>query len=390
MFNRYLYIPMLLIIALSGCSPQSKPAITAPPTTVAVIPTTAPTSTPAPQPTPSPTPEEMIYAKPGEYFAGKMAVKYPHPWLPDATLALTIFYPAVRPPDFTGTVKLDAQPELSGAPYTTLFCSTTMANEFAPLIVTHGFVVVSVSGQGPYDVMGSQIIDYPQELLAALDYVSSDAPAELKGMLETTRVGVFGYSFDGYNSLALSGARFDPQKHREKCAQLLEHPETISPPPISWWMGYMCPDDLEYTRIVGDAGKRLSVEADGLWQPMTDERIKAAAPMAPDGAFWFGERGLGVVTMPILLIGGTQDSMSPYQVEAASIYEMIGSQEKTLISFIGQGHMMIFNAKEKAQITHFVVAFFKHQLEGSEVDAYYYSAEFVNRQPGLFWGPYTE
>ena len=152
----------------------------------------------------------------------------------------------------------------------------------------------------------------------------------------------------------------------------------------------MCPDDLDYTRIVGDAGKRLSVEADGLWQPMTDERIKAAAPMAPDGTLWFGERGLGVVTMPILLIGGTQDTMSPYQVEAASIYEMIGSQEKTLISFIGQGHMMIFNAKEKAQITHFVVAFFKHQLEGSEVDAYYYSAEYVNRQPGLYWGPYTE
>jgi hypothetical protein len=52
--------------------------------------------------------------------------------------------------------------------------------------------------------------------------------------------------------------------------------------------------------------------------------------------------------------------------------------------------MMIYNAKEKAEITHFLVAFFKHQLEGSEADARYYSKEFVNSQPGLFWGPYTQ
>ena len=33
-----------------------------------------------------------------------------------------------------------------------------------------------------------------------------------------TALGVLGYSFDGYNSLALSGARIDPKFYLEQCA----------------------------------------------------------------------------------------------------------------------------------------------------------------------------
>lgn len=391
MFKRYFCFSVILAITMGACSNASTPATTSTPIPLptALIQVYTPTGK-IPLPTASPIPEEMIYSKAGRYFAGKMAVKYPHPWLPGKELNLTIFYPAVRPPDYTGTVNWDVQPDSTGAPYTTLLCSTTMANEFAPSIVSHGFVVVSVDGQGPYEVMDSRIIDYPQQILAALDNVVTKAPVELQGMLQTERVGVFGYSFDGYNSLALSGARFDPQYHRERCADLVAHPESITPAPENWWLKYMCPDNLDYVRIAGEAGKRLSVEADGLGQAMTDDRIKAAAPMAPDGALWFGERGLMEVKMPILLIGGTMDNITPYKVESVPIYEMVGSRDKTLISFIGREHMMIYNAKEKAEITHFLVAFFKHQLEGSEADARYYSKEFVNSQPGLFWGPYTQ
>ena len=248
-------------------------------------------------------------------------------------------------------------------------------------------LIVSVEGQNSYDTLGSKLIDYPQEILAALDNVASNPPAELKGLMETDNVGVFGYSFDGYNALAMSGARFDPSYYQQQCSNVNE---IIPESPTIWpgWKDYMCPGSTDFLTIVGDAGKRLTISKDGLWQPMTDPRIKAAMPMAPEGALLFGERGLNAVNIPILIIGATADEYCPYSIEAAPIYEHIGSPDKGLISFIDQNHMMIFDIIPKAKIEHFLVAFFKYHLMGSQEDAYYFSEEFVNKQPGLFWGVY--
>lgn len=233
------------------------------------------------------------------------------------------------------------------------------------------------------------MIDYPQEILAALDNVASEPPDDLFGMMDTDNVGVFGYSFDGYNALALSGARFDPQYYQLACSQI----ESYIPESPEIWPGereYMCPANTDFTTIVGDAGKRLKISEDGLWQPMTDPRIKAAVPMAPEGALLFGERGLSAVDIPVLIIGATADEYCPYSIEAVPIYEHIGSPDKGLISFIDQNHMMIFDFGPKAKIEHFLVAFFKYHLLGSQQDAYYFSEEFVNKQPELFWGVYSK
>lgn len=95
-------------------------------------------------------------SKTGKYFAGKLSVEYAHPWMENFTLDLRIFYPAERPDDFTGTVAWDAVPDNSSAPYPVLLCSTINANELAPHVVSHGFVIVSVEGQKSYDILGSK------------------------------------------------------------------------------------------------------------------------------------------------------------------------------------------------------------------------------------------
>ena len=303
---------------------------------------------------------------------------------------LTIWYPAVKPADYTGTAAKDAAPDMSQAPYPVLLGSTTNANGFATHIVSHGFVVTSIDGQDSYEKLGSKLIDYPQEILAALEYVSRNMPEELVGVMDTDNAGVFGYSFDGYNALALSGARFDPQYHSEKCQDVTVNLEEIIPPPVGWWKNYMCPQNLDFSAIVGDAAQRLAAPEDGLWQPMTDPRIKVAAPMAPEGALLFGKRGLQAVRIPILIMDGTADTMCPYTVESVPIYENIGSQQKTLISFVDQGHMMVFDNRQKVKMLHFLVAFFNVHLKGNQEDAYYFSEDYVNQQPGLHWGAYSK
>jgi predicted dienelactone hydrolase len=265
-----------------------------------------------------------------------------------------------------------------------------MSNEFAAHIVSYGYVVVSVNGQDSYEVLGSKLIDYPQEILAALNIAADDPPVELSGVMDTDNAGVFGYSFDGYNALAMSGAKFDPQYHRQQCEDIETLLEKTNPKPIGFWKDYMCPKDKDFVEIVGDAGSRLTVGEDGLWQAMTDPRIKAAAPLAPKGMLLFGERGLKEVKMPILIMDGTSDDICPYGIESVAIYANIGSQEKTLISFIGEGHMMVFDQNIRSKMQTFLVAFFNHHLKGNSDDAYNYSAEFVNQQPGLKWGVVTD
>ncbi|MCX6164053.1 MAG: hypothetical protein NTU73_04205, partial [Ignavibacteriae bacterium] len=58
----------------------------------------------------------------------------------------------------------------------------------------------------------------------------------------------------------------------------------------------------------------------------------------------FGERGLAAVDRPTLIIGATLDDINIYDVEAAYVYEHLGTGDKSMISFVGEDHMMISNS----------------------------------------------
>ena len=57
-----------------------------------------------------------------------------------------------------------------------------------------------------------------------------------------------------------------------------------------------------------------------------------------------------------------------------------------MITFLNQGHMMIFDLKMKKRMAHFAVAFFGYHLQGRQDYAQYFSQEFVEQRPELSWG----
>ena len=118
---------------------------------------------------------------------------------------------------------------------------------------------------------------------------------------------------------------------------------------------------------------------------MTDERIRAVIPMAGEGWWLFGEKGLVAVDRPVLMIVAMQDQHYPENVQ---IVEHLGAPEKALISFVGLGHMMIYNKQAVARMAHFAVAFFGTHLQGREDLAYYFSGDFVDQYTDLYWGVY--
>jgi predicted dienelactone hydrolase len=254
-----------------------------------------------------------------------------------------------------------------------------VATLFAPYLVSHGFAWVSVDGLDSYPRMSLEMIDQPLDILFALDQVASGPPDGLEGMLDAEHAGVIGYSFDGYNALAMSGARIDSAYYLGNCPT----PDATTGPFVGSLSAFDCAPALEWGEYVKRAGDAIAPGKDGLWRPMSDERIRAAMPMAGEGWWLFGERGLAAVDRPVLMLAATGDSL---YAENAAIYDHLGTSDKTFISFLGPDHMMVFDQRMVERMAHFATAFFGYHLAGREEMAPFFSEGFVAEHAELAWG----
>jgi predicted dienelactone hydrolase len=297
---------------------------------------------------------------------------------------ITVWYPAIKPQGFEGTSMENAEPDLTGAPYPLILSTTKNAGFFAPHLVTHGFAAVSVNKLDTYKQWDTNMIDQPLDILFALDQVASTLLEGLQGVLDTEHIGAMGYSYDGYNALAMSGARLDPAFFLSQCAD----PESEEANIFPYSAEVQCVLMDQWEAFAEHAGDMITTSEDGLWQPMTDERIRAVMPLATDGWLLFGEQGLMAVDGPVLMIVGTNDN-GTYQ-EDTLIYENLGTPDRFLISFVGKDHMMIYNPEMVGRMKHFAVAFFSTYLTGRQEYAEYFSEDFIAQYPDLEWGVFTE
>lgn len=322
----------------------------------------------------------------GPYFTGNRAYTSIDESRNGREVQITLWHPALKQTDADGRiVTRNAVADMRDAPYPLILSSTKVASIFAPTLVSHGFVWASIDRIDYYIPWNEQLIDQPLDILFALDQVASNPPEGLAGMIDAEHVGAIGYSFDGYNALALSGARVDPEFYLAQCAKA----PSMEPALDSFWIDYYCSISSEWDQFAALAGDAITTSDDGMWQPMTDERIRAVMPMAPEGAWLFGERGLAAVDRPALIIGATEDVDCDYNREAVYIFEHLGTPDKALISFVGRDHYMVYNAKIVAPMAHFAVAFFGYHLQGREDLAWYFSEDFVAQHVDLAWGVYV-
>jgi len=329
-----------------------------------------------------PDPVPYLPSESGPYYVGTRILSLHDADRDGRYVGVTVWYPAGKPADSTGrNPTSNADPDISSAPYPLILSSTKVANIFAPYLVSHGFVWASVNGIDSYPLMNEQMIDQPLDILFTLDQVATNPPEGLEGMIAADQVGVIGYSFDGYNALALSGARIDPEYYLSQCP----NPDATTAAILTSLSAFDCAPALAWDEFAAHAGEAITASEDGLWQPMTDERIRAVMPMAGEGWWLFGEKGLVAVDRPVLIIVATEDELYP---ENALIYEHLGTPDKALISFIGLSHMMVYDNSKVPLIAQFAVAFFGYHLQGHADLAWYFSEDFVAQQQDLAWGVY--
>lgn len=376
-----------VICLLAACGPSIRKT----PQVTETVPADTQESTPLPLQVTETLPAETQEPNPyplseyGPYHVGVRIYTFTDTARNGREVAISIYYPAVPPDGSTGIGFFrDASLDPRDAPYPLILSSTKVANIFAHYLVSYGFIWVGIQKIDTYRSTNPEMLHQPLDILFALEQVASNPPQGFEGMIDAEHAGATGYSFDGFNTLMLSGTRIDPQLYLELCAD----PEQTKQSVTYWFEGwYNCGLAGQWDSFSADAGKELTSSQDGLWQPVTDERIRAVMPMAADGFYLFGEKGLAFEDRPALMIAGSVDEL---YAENALIFEHLGTPDKALITFIGKGHMMIYDSKMVTRMAHFMVAFFGYHLQGREEFARYFSEDFVSQFDDLAWGVYKE
>lgn len=376
------FTSLLVLILLVACGDATPLSFTATPTLMPE-PTHTPSATADAQSGLPSTAKDYPLAIPGPYAMSRRRYTFEDADRDNRKVSITVWYPAVleKPSEIPLMVGANLEPAVEGAPFPLILSSTEMAMTLARYVVSHGFVWVSINDIHSYARMNDQMTNQPLDILFALNKAGSGALTELEGVIDADRTGVIGYSFDGYNTLALSGARIDPAYYLAQCPE----PDSITAGILGEkeLSAYNCEPADDWETFTAKIPDWIQSSEDGLWQPMTDPRIRAVMPLAGDGWWLFGEKGLAAVDIPVLMITATEDSL---YAENALIYQHLGTADKTFISFVGLDHMMIFNPDQIVRLAHFANAFFGYHLQGRAEYAEFYSEAFVAQIDDLAWG----
>ena len=166
-------------------------------------------------------------SEPGPYYSGIIEeYTYVDESRNGREVTLTIRYPAKEETDALSMKGAPANK--NDAPYPLVLTEyDTGSVVIDDHLVSHGFVMVEVDGEYPDEFDPSDdelegkwntgLLDGPRDLLFALDQLAFNPPEGLEGVIDTDHAGVVGYSYGGFNTLAVSGARVDPNFYLERC-----------------------------------------------------------------------------------------------------------------------------------------------------------------------------
>lgn len=264
------------------------------------------------------------------------AIVYPYVTNPDSSMGMA--------PTVTGSAISEAPYDLAAGPYPLVILShgyslgRTGYAWLAEHLASHGFVVVAPQH---YEVVDETLGDFwrgaitrPQEISVVLDYVEAQSAANgiFTGLIDTARIAVVGHSYGGYTALALAGARFDIDGMEALCEIARE-----SGDPNAWLCDLVVPRVADMAELAG-----FGAVPAGLWPGWGDPRVDAIVSMTGD-AYFFGETGLAEITIPVMALGGTADTGTPYLWGTHPTYEHVSSPTKARVAFEDAEHM-IFGA----------------------------------------------
>lgn len=253
-----------------------------------------------------------------------------------------------------------------------------LLSHLAENIASKGYVVASIdhpaSTYTDLGAFGDTLRHRPRDQLFVLQSIADEGEKDgsfLNGLVDTSKVGLIGYSMGGYGALIASGAGITEGGSKFPFTNNLALAD------------------------VNIEGSETEV------QP--DERIAAVVAFGPWGRnrdFWNAD-GLDDITVPTLIVGGSQDDVSGYEIGIRKIFEEMKGANRALLTLEGANHNAaapmpppaeaVATAKETGELSpwdhygdavwdnvrmnniaqHFVTAWLDRYVKGDEAKAAY-------------------
>ena len=166
-----------------------------------------------------------------------------------------------------------------------------------------------ITGKANEVVEPAEFVNRPLDVKELLDYLSnlSAGNPSYRGQLDLQRVGIIGQSFGGYTALALAGAQINFGQLDKDCR--LEN------------------DTWNVSLLLQCRARSL----DRSLYNFTDPRIKAAIAINPISSSILGETSLSKIQIPVMVIGGSADTVAPALVEQIQPFTWLTSPNKYLV-----------------------------------------------------------
>lgn len=249
-----------------------------------------------------------------------------------------------------GHALLNAEIDGSKGPYPLVIFShgfSASAADYSVLAehyASYGFIVLAPEHMEKFDPSYGDLwkssIDRPADIKKTLDYAEElTAPeGKMAGIIDMGQVAVVGHSYGGYTALAMAGAQYDLAAYNTRCAKIPEDS------PLAFLCTSLVTKEADMATRAG-----LNPMPEGLWPSFGDSRVKAIIPMAGD-AYLFDQAGLSNITIPVMAIGGTADTATPYAWGSKPTYDYVSSEKRVLVGFVGAEHMIFSTPCENINI----------------------------------------
>lgn len=203
-------------------------------------------------------------------------------------------------------------------------------------LASHGITVAALDHPGsnvtqlyswslssdPSDLFpASEFIERPRDISFLLDQLAklNEKPGSLQGKLNTERVSVIGHSLGGYTVLAVAGAELHLDELQQFCKQ---------------------------RNVLGKAGadwlQCAAAELPNRKVKLRDERVAQVIALNPVVGRIFGKTGMTKLTVPTLILSGTDDSLTPALSHQLGPFDQVRGP-KYLVTAIGATHLSISN-----------------------------------------------
>ncbi|NEO84143.1 MAG: alpha/beta fold hydrolase [Spirulina sp. SIO3F2] len=154
----------------------------------------------------------------------------------------------------------------------------------------------------------SELVDRPLDVQFLLDHLAT----KYSDRVRTQTVGVIGQSFGAYTALALAGAELNLPRLADTCPQALYT--------LNWSLVLQC-SALKLTEPI---------------PTLQDERVAAVVAINPLTSQIFGPEQLSAITIPVLLISGGADTVTPALPEQIQPFNLFSPPNRYL-ALLSQG-----------------------------------------------------